>query len=67
MNGNGPKEKEGVRSGAKRQSPGRTVADTPAPAPLDDSQVGTVLRSVYQQTISEDIPAEMLDLLKKLS
>lgn len=65
MNGNGPKEKEGVRSGAKRQSPGRTVADKPAP--LDDSQVGTVLRSVYQQTISEDIPAEMLDLLKKLS
>lgn len=28
--------------------------------------VGAALRSVYQETINEDIPAEMLDLLGKL-
>ena len=31
-----------------------------------DSQVGRTLRSVYQQTVGEDIPTEMLDLLGKL-
>ncbi|QPQ56275.1 hypothetical protein IC614_06555 [Allosphingosinicella flava] len=29
-------------------------------------EVGHALRSVYQQTINEDIPPEMLDLLGKL-
>jgi len=29
-------------------------------------EVGVALRSVYQRTIDEDIPAEMLDLLGKL-
>ena len=32
----------------------------------DSGQVGKVLKTVYQQTIEEDIPAEMLDLLRKL-
>ncbi|MEJ7927393.1 NepR family anti-sigma factor [Sphingobium sp. AN641] len=32
----------------------------------DDGHVGDVLRSVYQRTVNEDIPAEMLDLLSKL-
>lgn len=63
MSGDVPKED--VRSGAKRSSSGKAAADNSPP--LDDSQVGSVLRSVYQQTISEDIPAEMLDLLKKLT
>jgi hypothetical protein len=31
-----------------------------------ESQVGRVLQNVYQQTIDEDVPAEMLDLLNKL-
>ena len=31
-----------------------------------DNQVGRVLRSVYQQTIDEAVPQEMLDLLNKL-
>lgn len=39
------------RSGNKRQA-------TP--------EVGLALRSVYQRTIDEDIPPEMLDLLGKL-
>ncbi|MEA1014944.1 NepR family anti-sigma factor [Sphingomonas sp. LY54] len=29
-------------------------------------EVGSALRSVYQRTIDEDIPPEMLDLLGKL-
>lgn len=32
--------------------------------PSDD--VGDALRSAYQRTVNEDIPAEMLDLLGKL-
>lgn len=32
----------------------------------DSGQVGSVLKTVYQQTIEEDIPAEMLDLLRQL-
>ena len=31
-----------------------------------DAHVGNVLRSVYQNAVQEDIPAEMLDLLSKL-
>jgi hypothetical protein len=31
-----------------------------------DGDVGSVLRSAYQQTIDEAIPPEMLDLLSKL-
>lgn len=63
MNGNVPEEE--VRPGAKRQSSRASAVQKPDP--LDESEVGSVLRSVYQQTISEDIPAEMLDLLKKLT
>ena len=29
-------------------------------------EIGNALRSVYQQTVNEDIPPEMLDLLGKL-
>lgn len=31
-----------------------------------DPELGQALRSVYQRTIDEDIPSEMLDLLGKL-
>ncbi|WP_374145181.1 NepR family anti-sigma factor [Sphingomonas sp. 28-63-12] len=31
-----------------------------------DQEMGQALRSVYQQTIDEQIPPEMLDLLGKL-
>lgn len=31
-----------------------------------DQEMGEALRSVYQQTIDEQIPPEMLDLLGKL-
>ena len=32
----------------------------------DNPEVGAALRTVYQRTIEEDIPPEMLDLLGKL-
>jgi hypothetical protein len=32
----------------------------------EDSHVGQVLRTVYQRTVDEAIPSEMLDLLSKL-
>lgn len=35
-------------------------------AAKDDSPVGQVLRNVYQRTVDEAIPTEMLDLLSKL-
>lgn len=31
-----------------------------------DAQVANALRSVYQRAVDEDIPSEMLDLLRKL-
>lgn len=32
----------------------------------DNPELGSALRTVYQRTVEEDIPAEMLDLLGKL-
>jgi len=32
-----------------------------------DANVGNALRSVYQQTVNEDVPPEFLDLLGKLT
>lgn len=34
---------------------------------LEEGAIGNVLRSVYQQAVDEDIPQEMIDLLRKLS
>lgn len=46
------------------------VRKRPAPAvkkpSKEDAHVGQVLRTVYQRTVDEDIPSEMLDLLSKL-
>lgn len=50
-----------------------SVADTNAtkgkkPSKAADGRdVGTALRVAYQQTVEENIPSEMLDLLGKLS
>ena len=38
----------------------------PSKRPDGNPEVGSALRSVYQRTIDEDIPPEMLDLLGKL-
>jgi len=36
------------------------------PGPAKDRDMGSALRSIYQKTIEEDIPDEMLALLGKL-
>ena len=60
-------ETEGRR---KTEQVNQTQIDQ-APAPKKKQrghspEVGNALRAAYQQTVSEDIPPEMLDLLGKL-
>lgn len=33
----------------------------------ENANLGTALRRVYQQTVDESVPSEMLDLLKRLN
>ncbi|HEV2078591.1 MAG TPA: NepR family anti-sigma factor [Allosphingosinicella sp.] len=62
-------EKDGQR---RRKTEAHEVDDGPSEksqrskkrAPIPE--VGNALRSAYEQTVSEDIPSEMLDLLGKL-
>ncbi|WP_380928129.1 NepR family anti-sigma factor [Sphingomonas arantia] len=35
-------------------------------AAIGDANVGQALRSAYQRTVNEDVPADLLDLLGKL-
>lgn len=42
------------------------VTDTRRPATAEPNDVGTALRNAFRATLDEDIPAEMLDLLKRL-
>ncbi|MEZ5713048.1 MAG: NepR family anti-sigma factor [Sphingobium sp.] len=39
---------------------------SPPPLTDEDAGLGNALRNIYQQTVDEDIPSEMLDLLKRL-
>lgn len=50
---------------ANAKASGMTGA-APAKSRPADQAMGTALRSVYQQTVEEQIPPEMLDLLGKL-
>jgi len=45
------------------------IPKTPKSTPRTkrEGHIGNTLRSVYQETVGEDIPPEMLDLLGKLS
>lgn len=56
---------------AKDDRKGQTLAPARRkPAPRDDvagGNVGNALRTVYDETVGEDIPSEMLDLLGKLA
>ncbi|HKX23011.1 MAG TPA: NepR family anti-sigma factor [Rhizorhapis sp.] len=65
MNGKG-RSNAGEPS-SERTPPGKSTHDAPKDPALGDGSIGNALRSVYQQTIDEDIPTEMIDLLKKLS
>lgn len=37
------------------------------PITEDNADLGTALRKIYQQTVDESVPSEMLDLLNRLS
>ena len=37
------------------------------PPTNEDADLGSALRRIYQETIKEDIPDEMLDLLRRLT
>lgn len=46
--------------------PEKGPASNPKSQKRAPAELGNALRSVYQQTVNEDIPPEMLDLLGKL-
>ncbi|MBP6030777.1 MAG: hypothetical protein KA533_05045 [Sphingobium sp.] len=48
-------------------APERTDGSSLKPFADVNVSLGTVLRSIYQQTVEESIPDEMLDLLKRLN
>ena len=60
------------RSGGRRAGPGsgddndRGRKAGGAKKRGDNPEVGSALRSVYQRTVDEDIPPDLLDLLGKL-
>lgn len=49
-----------------RRAPARMLS-TGLPPANEDADLGTALRSVYQRTVEEEIPQEMLDLLNRLT
>jgi hypothetical protein len=65
------REKNGGRRGDARQdAESDDISTTTTPRSKkkrgDTPEVGQALRSVYQRTIEEDIPPDLLDLLGKL-
>ena len=76
MRGKGNSELADDTSDVSKSDASRTAGSIPAPTSparrrnsvkAGDGQVGQTLRTVYQQTVNENIPAEMLDLLGKLA
>ena len=65
MNFHDDKDGEGRRKGDKLAEEGAGAKAQPGKKP-PTPELGNALRSVYQQTVNEDIPPEMLDLLGKL-
>lgn len=67
--GNKPGRSTGNRDKAsKRQSPSSGDSqDRPRPRSKKGGDIGRVLRSVYDSTLSEEVPDDFLDLLGKLS
>lgn len=49
-----------------KDTPDKASAQKNGKPRADDRDMGSALRSVYQQTVEEQIPSEMLDLLGKL-
>nr|WP_301286963.1 NepR family anti-sigma factor [Sphingobium sp. OAS761] len=53
---------KGIKGEAEAKSPSRGKRGTDK----EEAHVSDALKSVYQRTVEESIPAEMLDLLSKL-
>ena len=49
-----------------KDKPGKAGTAMAVKSRAGDRDMGSALRSVYQQTVEEQIPSEMLDLLGKL-
>ena len=58
----GKTEKRSPLSGTGKAMSRKSSAHRPA----GDGDVGNALRSIYQKTVDEAVPSEMLDLLGKL-
>ncbi|TVV72639.1 NepR family anti-sigma factor [Sphingomonas solaris] len=60
-----------IELGAKDDRKGQADAAAPRKSAIREDvaggNVGNALRTVYDQTVNEDIPGEMLDLLGKLA
>jgi hypothetical protein len=52
--------------GSDRDTPKKTPDKPARSTKVNDKDMGAALRSVYQRTVEEAVPAEMLDLLGKL-
>ena len=68
LSGTRPGTSRGTTLGSDRNLPEKT-SEQPAPSTegkSKDKDMGAALRSVYQQTVDEAVPEEMLDLLGKL-
>lgn len=57
---------ESVAGSNGGMAPNQPARKRRSAAAKEDGHVSTVLRTVYQRTVDETIPAEMLDLLSKL-
>jgi len=57
-----------TKKGPASSADGKQSPKSPSrkPAKSREGAIGDALRSVYQQTVSEDVPSEFLDLLGKL-
>jgi len=58
-------EKTAARTGSARTG-AASLRKRGTAAAKEDEHVSQALRTVYQRAVNEDIPLEMLDLLKKL-
>lgn len=57
---------ESALNSEKSQKPEMTTKSAGKKVHSKDQDMGAALRSVYQKTVEESVPAEMLDLLSKL-
>jgi hypothetical protein len=60
------KDRSLPKDGGARSIKGARTGDRTG-SPSVQGDVGSALRSAYEQTVSENIPSEMLDLLGKLA